>query len=197
MPPMQLNLTGEPEIRRAAFFPAEGIRRSLSRDWSPGSRAFVLGCNPSNAGADIEDPTTLWWNRWFRHHGYGGYDAANLYSFISSSPQECKKRTDAACETKSTADYLEIASNLEAIVELASRADAVFACYGNIAWDPIWTEHALQRILEVRGNAQAIWCWGRTKSGAPIHPMARGKHRIDPLQEPILFRRSATQIQAG
>ncbi|MAM40837.1 MAG: hypothetical protein CL949_20560 [Erythrobacter sp.] len=189
MPPLQLNLIGGPEIHRSAFFPADGIRRSLSRDWSSGPRAFVLGCNPSNAGADVEDPTTLWWNRWFNHHGYGGYDAGNLYPFVSSSPQECKTRTDAANETKGSPDYLELAANLDAIVELASKADAIFACYGNIAWDPSWTEHALERILEERGPAHAIWCWGRTKSGAPIHPMARGKHRINPLQEPILFRR--------
>jgi len=57
------DLFGEPLLKLSAHFPAPGIRRRLSRDWGQGRRAFILGCNPSDAGGDREDPTSLWWNR--------------------------------------------------------------------------------------------------------------------------------------
>ena len=90
------DLFGEPLLKRSAHFPAPGIRRRLSRDWGQGRRAFVLGCNPSDAGGDREGPTSLWWNRWFKRWGFGGYDAGNFYSFVTPSPAECRRRYDDA-----------------------------------------------------------------------------------------------------
>jgi hypothetical protein len=93
--PESTDLFGEPLLKLSADFPAPGIRR-LSRDWGQGRRAFVIGYNPSDAGSDREDPTSSWWNRWFEHWGFGGYDAGNLYSFVTSSPAECRRRYDDA-----------------------------------------------------------------------------------------------------
>ncbi len=188
MPSIQSNSIGQMEIRRSAHFPDIAIRRSLSRDWRQGPRALVLGCNPSNAGADAEDPTTRWWNRWFQHHGYGGYDACNLYPFVTSSPEDCRERTQAAIKDPAGRDHREMAENLTKIVTLARSADTVFACYGNIAWDPDWTGRVLTEILNARQPSPEIWCWGMTKNGSPTHPMARGRNRLDPYQPPILFR---------
>lgn len=58
------DLFAEPLLKRSGHFPAPGIRGRLSRNWGQGRRAFVLGCNPSDAGGDSEDPTSSWWNRW-------------------------------------------------------------------------------------------------------------------------------------
>jgi hypothetical protein len=38
--------------------------------------------------------------------------------------------------------------------------------------------------------AGQIWCWGTTTSGAPKHPLARGKHRI-PVDQPAILWRAA------
>lgn len=182
------DLFGEPVLRRSAFFPHPGVRRRLTRDWGPGPRAFVLGCNPSDAGDDRDDPTSLWWNRNFAHWGFGGYDAGNMYSFVTSSPQECRKRYDEAIGGPNWHDRDELFANLDDVVRMAKRADQVFVCFGNIAWDSDWTEHVLEEIQTGIEPWPDLWCWGKTKSGAPTHPMARGKHRLDPLQAPILWR---------
>lgn len=185
---MQTDLFGKMEIQRSAHFLCDDVRIRLTRNWGIGPRAFVLGCNPSNADTSTDDPTSKWWNRWFMHYGYGGYDAGNLYPFVSSSPKECRKMAD--WENNGPDWYARdtLLSNLSAVVEMAKAADAVFVCFGNIAWDDSWVENVIEEIQTGCEPWPNLWCWGKTKSGAPTHPMARGKHRLDPLAPPILWR---------
>lgn len=183
----ETDLLGAPVMRRDAFF-VDGNRRRLTRDWGPGPRAFVLGCNPSDAGALKDDPTSLWWNAWFRLFGFGGYDAGNLYSFCTSSPAECRRRYEEAIAGPNWHDRDELFANIDAVVSMAKRADQVFVCFGNIAWDQDWIEHVVEQIQTGAEPCPDLWCWGTTKSGAPTHPMARGKHRIQKDQKPILWR---------
>jgi hypothetical protein len=184
----QLDLLGAPVMRRSAYFSAPGIRRRLSRDWGLGPRAFVLGCNPSDAGDDRDDPTSLWWNRWFEHYGFGGYDAGNLYSFVASDPKDCRCKADWENNGPDWHARDEMMHNLDEVVRMAKAADQAFVCFGNIAWDQDWIEHVLEAIQTGAEPWPDLWCWGKTKSGAPTHPMARGKHRLDPLTTPILWR---------
>lgn len=182
------NLFGEPILRRSAFFPEPGVRRRLSRDWGPGPRALVIGCNPSDADAEKDDPTSRWWNDWFHLYGFGGYDAMNLYPFCTSSPAECRRIVDGIDGGDwSARDQLHF-GNLPDLVAAAKRAHQVFVCWGNIAWDQDWIEHVAEEIQTGEGPWPNLWCWGTTKSGAPIHPAARGKHRLAKDQAPILWR---------
>lgn len=176
-------------MKRKAVFLDNDCRISLTRDWGDGPRAFVLGCNPSNAGADRDDPTTHWLNRWFRRHGFGGYDLGNLYPFITSSPAECRKIVEHAegGADFSARDALHYV-NLPRIREMAKSSDQVFVCWGAIAWDDFWIDRVVEEIMTGCEPWPDLWCWGITKGGAPKHPMARGLHRIPPDQEPILWR---------
>ena len=182
-----VDLLGQPVLRRSAFFPVPGMRRRLSRDWGPGPRALVIGCNPSSAGADRDDPTSCWWNAWFQLFGFGGYDAANLYPFCTSSPAECRRITEAAWDGE-WHDRDAIQHNCDAVAELAKKADQVFVCFGAIAWDDMWVEHVVEEIQSGVAPYPDLWCWGLTKHGAPKHPLARGVHRIPRNQPPILWR---------
>lgn len=186
----ETDLLGGPILRRSAFFPAEDLRERISRDWGPGPRAFVLGCNPSSAGAEKDDPTSLWWNAWFRWFGFGGYDAGNLYPFVSSSPAECRRRYEEAIGGPNWHDRDALFANVDAVVRMAKRSDQVFVCFGNIAWDQDWTEHILEEVQTGVEPWPNLWSWGTTKSGAPTHPMARGLHRIPKDQKPILWKRA-------
>ncbi|WP_390551232.1 DUF1643 domain-containing protein [Qipengyuania sp. MTN3-11] len=185
-----LDLFGEPIIRRSAYFPRPGVRRRLSRSWGQGKSAFVLGCNPSDAGGDREDNTSRWWNRWFEHWGFARYDAGNLSPFVTPSPSENKARVERALNGE-WGDRDELFANRDDVVRMAKAADQVFVCFGNIAWDSDWTESVLEEIQSGEAPWPDLWCWGKTKSGAPIHPMARGKHRIDPLTPAVLWRSAA------
>ncbi len=183
------DLFGENVIRRTAFFPEPDIRRRLTRDWGPGPRALVIGCNPSNAGEARDDPTSLWWNAWFKLFGFGGYDAMNLWTKVSPTPGECRRWADWENNGPDWAARDEIMfRNLPDLVAAAKRADQVFVCWGNIAWDHDWIEHVVEEIQTGEAPWPDLWCWGKTKSGAPTHPMARGKHRIPKDQTPILWR---------
>lgn len=182
------DLLGKPILQRSASFARPGVRRRLSRRWGPGPLALVIGCNPSTADAEKDDPTSLWWNAWFQHFGFGGYDAANLYPFCTSSPKECRKRASNAIKGGEWGDRDDLFANLDYIVRLSKQADQVFVCWGAIAWDDDWIEHVVEHIQTGEAPYPDLWCWGKTASGAPKHPLARGRHRIDPQSAAILWR---------
>jgi len=179
-----------PAIRRSAWFAEPKARLRLSRDWDPTApRALVIGCNPSDADAEKDDPTSRWWNSWFREAGFGGYDAMNLYPFCSSSPAECRRRSDWENNGPDwgARDLMHFA-NLPAVVEAAKAAAQVFVCWGAIAWDDAWIEHLVEEIQTGVAPYPDLWCWGKTASGAPKHPLARGVHRMEKFPTPILWR---------
>lgn len=183
----RLDLFGQEIMQRDAIF-VSGDRIELSRRWGPGPIACVIGCNPSDADALKDDPTSLWWNAWFELFGFGGYRAVNLYPFCTSSPVECRKRADWHKTDDSFARDQMIMSNLPHVAKVAKEAAQVFVCWGNIAWDDMWIDHVIEAIQGDEEPWPDLWCWGKTKSGAPTHPMARGKHRIPRDQKPILWR---------
>lgn len=183
------DLLGGPAIRRAAWFVGSDVRIRLSRDWAPGPRALVIGHNPSDAGVDRDDPTSRWWNRWFHAFGFGGYDAVNLYPFVTSDPRQCRAIIDEieGGINWSARDDLHFV-NLPALVAAAKAAQQVFVCWGAIAQDHAWIEHVVEEVQSGVGPYPDLWCWGKTADGSPKHPMARGKHRIPVNQAPILWR---------
>lgn len=183
-----VDLFGQPVMRRSASFARPGVRRRLSRQWAPGPCALVIGCNPSDADASRDDPTSRWWNAWFQLFGFGGYDAVNLYPFCTSSPAECRLRAERALGGPSWDDRDDLFANRDMVAEMAKDADQVFVCWGAIAWDADWIESVIEQIQTGVAPWPDLWCWGTTKTGAPKHPMARGAHRIPTDQKPILWR---------
>lgn len=181
------DLFGAEVMQRDALFSGDE-RLELRRSWGPGPIACVIGCNPSTADGLKDDPTSLWWNAWFQLFGFGGYRAVNLYPFCTSSPAECRKRADWHLTDDWYARDQLIMTNLPHVVEVAKAAHQVFVCWGNIAWDDTWIDHVVEEIQTGVEPSPDLWCWGKTKSGAPTHPMARGKHRIPRDQKPMLWR---------
>ena len=136
---------------------------------------MVIGCNPSSADALQDDPTSRWWNKWFRQAGFGGYDALNLYPFCTSSPKACRQITENLTNLDRAALF---EHNLPLLVATAQTVDQIFVCWGGIAWDQVWIDRVYAEILRSIGGRDSLWCWGITKAGAPKHPLARGQHRI-------------------
>lgn len=175
-------------MTRGADFYGPRCRLTLTRIWDGRPRALVIGCNPSTADAFEDDPTSRWWNRWFNNHGFGGYDAVNLYPFCTPSPVECRKLVDTidngAWDVRDDLHFV----NLPHVVKKAKAAQQVFVCWGAIAWDIDWVNHVVEEIQTGEELWPDLWCWGTTASGAPKHPLARGKHRISPDQEAMLWK---------
>lgn len=183
-----IDLLGDQQLARTARF-VDGNRIELGRSWGPGRRACIIGHNPSDAGADRDDPTASWWINWCRHFGFGSYVAVNLYPFVTSDPAECYRivadiYAGNAWDDRDALHFV----NLPAVVQAAKQANQVFVCWGGIARDEAWIEHVLEEIQSGEAPYPDLYCWGLTGSGAPKHPMARGKHRIPRFQPPILWR---------
>ncbi|MEO1169946.1 MAG: DUF1643 domain-containing protein [Pseudomonadota bacterium] len=185
----ETDLLGDPLIRGSASFNGPRIRRALTREWDANlPRALVIGNNPSDAGEDSDDPTSKWWNRWFMHWGYGAYDAMNLNPFVTSDPAEAHRIAENAWEGPNWHDRDELHRNISAVGRAAKKAHKVFVCWGAIARDDMLIEAVVEAIQCEEEPWPDLWCWAKTKYGAPTHPMARGKHRIDPLTPAVLWR---------
>lgn len=181
------DLFGNPFLRRDAYFPQPGLRAELSRIWDQTSpMACVIGCNPSDAGKDKDDPTSKWWNNWFYESGFGGYRAVNLYPFITPSPQECRR----IAEWHKRDDWWArdaMMHNLSYLCGIVEQAAKVFVCWGNIAWDQDYIDHVLE-TLKCDAGGPELWCWGINANGSPKHPLSRGRHRMQALEPAKLWR---------
>jgi hypothetical protein len=183
-----LDLLGN-EPRSNAIF-AGDHRIELYREWGSGPTACVIGCNPARANADRNDMTSRWWINWFQRAGFGRYRGVNLYPFVTASPKECKRIADTIGNgAYDVRDALHMV-NLPHVVKVAKAADQVFVCWGAIAWDSDWADHVVEQIQTGEEPWPDLWCWGTTSSGAPKHPLARGKHRI-PVDQPAILWRAA------
>lgn len=185
-PAIEVDLFGDSYIRRDARFDGSD-RLTLTRWWAPGPRACVIGCNPSTADALADDPTSRWWNRWFRLFGFNGYDAVNLYPFCTAIPAECRQIAEAGWQGEwHYRDAMQ--ANASHVARVAKRATQVFVCWGAIAWDDLWVESVVEEVQSGEAPWPDLWCWGTTGGGAPKHPLARGAHRIAADQPPIMWR---------
>ncbi|MDE1914682.1 MAG: DUF1643 domain-containing protein [Sphingomonadales bacterium] len=182
-----LDLFGQPFIQRRADVSGD-CRWTLTRKWGAGLTACVIGHNPSTADGTKDDPTSRWWNAWFQRFGFGGYVAVNLYPWRSANPADVYARVDGIDRGDWAARDELYLSNLGMVVDHAKRADQVFVCWGAIARECLWLDQVIEEIQTGEAPYPDLWCWGKTDSGAPKHPLARGKHRIPADQKPILWR---------
>lgn len=175
-------------IRRDARLSTCGrYRFTLSRRWGDGSTVLFIGCNPSTADHQVDDPTVLRWIHFARAWGFDGFVAVNLYPFRTSSPKELRRWADWQANDPDWYARDALLENLEIIRDQAAAAALIVPCWGALAWDANWTEQVIETVFEVTDLAE-IHCLGETAGGAPIHPMARGRHRVPNDRLPLLWR---------
>lgn len=156
------------------------FRYELRRIWD-GARPLLVVCmlNPSTADHEKDDPTILALMHFARSWGYGGLLIVNLFAFRSSSPLALLAETDPFGPMNG--DFIDAA-----MAYAAGNGGRLLAAWGNggdmddrAAWfcSRAYHVHQLELI-----------CLGTTRSGAPKHPMARGKHRVPRDQQPIIWR---------
>lgn len=150
------------------------FRYTLGRSWGEAAR-FVIGMlNPSVADGERDDPTVLRLIKWGQLWGCGSFVAVNAVPFVSSDPAEAlawiRRGADAFVP-----DVLRI--NAKWV-----EASCIGAAFGIVAWGnlPDELQPAAHQLMQAfrRALGSRIYCFGRTKHGHPIHPMARGRHRV-------------------
>lgn len=151
-------------------------RRVVSLGDCPKTLAFVM-LNPSKANHIIDDPTL---KRCRYHASRLGYDVlvvVNLFAWRDPDPKVLH-----TLRPKQVIGPL----NQAVLAAAVRQADTIVCGWGahesqvlryQEAW--VWRQAVL--------NEKPLWCLGKTLSGAPKHPLARGRHRIKNDQPLLLW----------
>ncbi len=179
--------------REVVFSLERTCRRALRAAWveHPTRWAAWMMLNPSDADAMRDDPTTHRVTHFSKAWGYDGWVIVNCYPFIASQPSDMWERVAGArADTYEDRDALH--RNLTDI-EAAGRAAAVrIVAFGNgPARDETWLEMCLEAFRQPSdvGADDHLVCLGTTKAGWPLHPLARGRHRVPNTQQPVPWSR--------
>lgn len=132
--------------------------------------------NPSLADAFRVDPTVHECRKRAIAMDADALEVVNLFAFRSPYPAELKKRAHGERGDGPT--------NNAAILAACTGAQMVIAAWGNHG-DLGGRAMIVQRMLAEQGIK--LYHLGLTGSGAPKHPLARGKHRIPADQQPVLW----------
>lgn len=194
----------EPILRAAAI--EDNYRWTATRSWGAGPVAHWNLLNPSLASGKIDDPT-MWRMICFSHGwGFGSIIVTNVYPFIS--PNTAALRAWRArwnndndwppphggvwpFDKSAQGAWIH---NQDVVREIVKRDDVTHvAAWGNgadpedleiflreVTWD--WDTIGADRFTAAADDGREIpvtWmCMGKTASGAPVHPLARGAHRV-------------------
>jgi hypothetical protein len=145
-------------------------RYLLTRTWGEGPLMTWIMLNPSKAGAETGDPTMHRCVTFAKREGCGGIQILNLYGIQSPSPQAIRDSPDP------------VGASNDMIIDDRARGGLVVAAWGNHG-----AAGGRGRIVAERLTAAGVdlLCLGVTGSGQPLHPLARGRHRV-PDSAPLL-----------
>lgn len=133
-------------------------RYLLRRTWDHSKpRALLVMLNPSTADARQDDATIRSCVRLLVGLGYGSMEVVNIFGYRATDPSELGVALDP------------IGPENERIVLAAiHRCDTVICAWGAHALAESKSTFLLNRIRSCR---PAAYCFGKTKHGAPRHPL--------------------------
>jgi hypothetical protein len=155
-------LSVDPLIASRTVFSADRTHRfALFRYWdNPDDYACGISMNPSGAAEDVGDPTVDGMVRRAREHwGVGAYFQLNVMSIRGTYSSDLAKT-----------GVVNLPENDEWIRRIAAGARLVLVSWGNRG-------HKSGRGLEVEAilrevcDPAKVFCFGRNKSGSPVHPL--------------------------
>jgi hypothetical protein len=115
-----------------------------------------LMLNPSTADASVDDPTIRRCISFAKLWGYSAILVGNLYALRATDPDELQRH----------GEPYGIGNTLH-LREMAMESDLVIAAWGAHPFvSPVFSGSTLGNL-----NDRPIKCLGRTKSGAPRHPL--------------------------
>jgi len=132
------------------------IDKSFSR-----SIAFVM-LNPSTADAANDDPTIRRCIGFARRFGAGRLIVVNAYAWRDVSPAAMFAAQKAGRNIVGE----ETSFNDAAIQAAAYESELVIA-----AWGAHCTKHRAADVAAIVKRIRPLWCLGRSKDGAPRHPL--------------------------
>jgi hypothetical protein len=126
-------------------------RYQLRRTWSSGPECTFIMLNPSTADASEDDPTIRRCISFAKRERCGSLLVVNLFAFRATKPEDMAKAIDPAGPENPR--YLDDALKNETAIA---------------AWGAHWMAERAGKSLAQKYN---LLCLGKTKSGAPRHPL--------------------------
>lgn len=165
-------------IRTAELSECGHYRFTLGRDWSDepglldselaGEVAWIM-CNPSTADADVDDPTIRRIVKFSRSWGYQRLRVVNLAAYRTPNPKRAYLHAAGGPPEPR-------ARNLAEVRRAADEADLVVAAWGAVGSRLLELAPDVRKLLvELEPRLHVL---ATTIQGHPVHPLARGKHRI-------------------
>jgi hypothetical protein len=142
----------------AAISPCGRYRYRLTR--GDGNRLCFVMLNPSTADANINDPTIRRCRSFARREGYAGIEVLNLFALRATDPAQLIGHGDPT--GPENVAYLEQASLV--------HGNGIIVC----AWGAhraATPDKVNTTIYWLRRCGARLVCLGKTKSGAPRHPL--------------------------
>jgi len=138
----------------------------LTRRWDSSlPQALIVMLNPSTADASQDDATVRKCIGFTQRWGYGGYTIANAYAYQATDPKDMHAAQRAGVDIIGP-------DNLTVLRELAGKADLTLVAWG--ASTPKDAALHLWRVTKLLAAEADLYCIGKTKSGAPRHPLIVG-----------------------
>ena len=140
--------------RDAEISACGNYRYALRRQWNHRSpRVLFIGLNPSTADADSDDPTLRRCMRFAQAWGFGGVVMANLFAYRATDPDTLRRVADPVGP-----------ENDRWLAQLRAEAEIAVAAWGNRG-------RLYGRAQAVSGRLGRLSSLGRTRTGAPRHPL--------------------------
>ena len=165
----------------ATFDQQDTLRLTLRRLWDKSKPyGLVAMLNPSRGGVTKDDPTLSRLSVLMNNNGFGGYTVVNWSPYISSSPEDMLR----FMHSNSKLARYAMDKNIATIKIVTKAAKTAVVAWGNHfpggqSVDTVLSEYNARFVDAITdGYRRDLMCFGRTLSGAPKHPLARGQHWI-------------------
>lgn len=218
LPKARARRPSEPVVRTADI---EGSYRwTMTRAWGSGPTILWVLFNASKADGKRDDPTTLRMMGFSYRWGFGSMIVANVYPFVSSKAaglhawrrtfdwKDHEARGMPPWELDHVRGSWAAFQHNQRIISKLLTAQPDMTCVA--AWGLGPTEADLQQfqrgtVIEmeppVSGTGKfepPTWhCLGKTASGAPIHPLARGRNRVPDDAKLRIWKAKPRTIDGG
>jgi hypothetical protein len=158
------------------------LRREIRENGGTQRCVFVM-LNPSTADAFKLDNTVSRCREFSRRWGVGILDVVNLFAFRSPYPTDLYAEAKVSRSQVGRSERLAAAlgadaANDDAILRTCRGAEIVVAAWGNhgSAFELSSPDTRAELVTKMlRENGVDLMTLGKTKSGDPLHPLARGK----------------------
>ena len=149
-------------MKSEAFISEDGLFRYwLLRQWNPAlSLVALIGCNPSTADAEKDDPTIRKEIGFAERLGFGGILKLNVGAFRATDPKDWKNARD-PFGPSNTIDHLQM-------FLVKWQPATVIACWGKCCTA---SRRGTGRADAIKRNILGMQCWGRNSDGSPRHPL--------------------------